>query len=347
MSGGFAVVLLIGGAALYLFEIKSPPPTAPASEQSVNMSSHATHADVAPAPAAPRAPAGPSPDRLAWDFLKDTSDDAALKRFVTQYPDSPLRKDAEARIAALDVARTTKPPEPPPVRPDEAAWGLLKDTTDDAALKRFAAEYPDSPLRKDAEARIATLGAAQTPKPPVVSADEAAWAWLKDTTDEAALRRFIDQYPDSAWRKDAEARVAALDAAQPAKSAPSAPASAIDPHELARSLQFELKRVGCFDAAVNGEYDDATKAAWRKFAKLAAVGASDELSPDAIKAIRQIDKRVCPLTCPAGQHAADNQCIANATTAKATETAPHRAAPAPTPRANGKCFAFQGRQFCE
>ncbi|HWS07730.1 MAG TPA: hypothetical protein VN362_07845, partial [Xanthobacteraceae bacterium] len=38
-------------------------------------------------------------------------------------------------------------------------------------------------------------------------------------------------------------------------SAPSAP----DPHELARSLQFELKRVGCFNGEVSGNFNDDTK----------------------------------------------------------------------------------------
>jgi hypothetical protein len=85
-----------------------------------------------------------------------------------------------------------------------------------------------------------------------------------------------------------------------------------DPHELARSLQFELKRVGCFNGAVNGEFDDATRTASHAFAKLTSIHMPDELSPEAIKAVREIDKRVCPLACPDGERAEGDRCIAAA-----------------------------------
>jgi uncharacterized caspase-like protein len=139
--------------------------------------------------------------------------------------------------------------------------------------------------------------------------DEAAWSVLKDTTDAAALKRYTAQFPESPLRKNAEARIAALEAAAAAKGAP---ANQIEPHELARSLQFELKRVGCFDGSVNGEFDEATRAAWHKFAKTARIELPDQLSADALKAVRGIDKRVCPLLCPDGEHAQGERCIANA-----------------------------------
>jgi peptidoglycan hydrolase-like protein with peptidoglycan-binding domain len=115
--------------------------------------------------------------------------------------------------------------------------------------------------------------------------DQIAWSMLKKTTDEAALRRFTTQYPDSPLLKNAETRIAALQAVQAAKVTPANP---IDPHELARSLQFELTRVGCFNGAVNGEFDDATRAASRTFAKLTSIKMPDDLSPDSIKAVRGI-----------------------------------------------------------
>jgi ribosomal protein S12 len=252
-------------------------------------------------------PVPPKPDEATWALLKETTDEAALKRFTTQYPNSALRKDAEARIAALAAAQAAKPTPP---GPDEVTWALLKETTDEGALKRFNAQYPNSALRRDADARIAALEAAQAAKPVPPSPDEVTWGLLKETTDEAALKRFTAQYPNSALRKDAEARIAALETA--AKAVPP-PAAATDPHELARTLQFELKRVGCFNGAVNGEFDDATKAAWHKFAKQASVAMPDDLSSDAIKAVRQIDKRICPLVCPDGQRPDGDRCVVTVT----------------------------------
>jgi hypothetical protein len=252
-------------------------------------------------------------DQIAWALVKDTTDEAALKRFVAQYPRSPLRKEAEARVAALAAARASGPA---PAGADEVAWSLLKETTDPAALGRFVAQYANSPLRKDAEARIATLTAAQASKPASPGPDEVAWLLLKETTDQASLGRFVAQYPNSPLRKDAEARIAALAAAPGPtlaavpQAAPAPPAPAIDRHELVRSLQLELKRVGCFNGAVNGEFDNATRAASQSFAKLSSIAVPDDLTPDAIKAIRGIDKRVCPLICPEGERAAGDRCIA-------------------------------------
>jgi hypothetical protein len=202
------------------------------------------------------------------------------------------------------------PAVPPPVGADQVTWSFLKETTDEAALKLFTAQYPNSALRKDAEARIAALEAAQAAKPVPPKPDEVTWALIKETRDEGALRRFTAQYPDSALRKDADARIAAIEAAP--KEAPS---SAADPHELARSLQFELRRVGCFDGAVNGEFDNATRAAWHNFAKHASLKIPDDLSSDAIKAVRSIDKRICPLICPKGQRAEGERCVATAPSA--------------------------------
>ncbi len=110
-------------------------------------------------PIVPAAPSGP--DQAAWQLLRETTDEAALKRFTALYPESPLRQEAEARIAALETARTAKA-----VRPgaDEITWLMLKGTSDEEALKRFAAQYPSSPRHKDAEARIAELAAEEAAK---------------------------------------------------------------------------------------------------------------------------------------------------------------------------------------
>jgi uncharacterized caspase-like protein len=53
---------------------------------------------------------------------------------------------------------------------------------------------------------IASLSPPSAPAP----ADEIIWSLLKDSTDRTALRRFVEQFPESSWRKEAEARIAAL-----------------------------------------------------------------------------------------------------------------------------------------
>jgi hypothetical protein len=67
------------------------------------------------------------------------------------------------------------------------------------------------------------------PAPGGPSADELSWDLIKDTKDPAQLRRFIEQFPDSRRRPEAERKAAALAAptrpAEPPKKAPSTPVS--------------------------------------------------------------------------------------------------------------------------
>ena len=157
----------------------------------------------------------------------------------------------------------------------------------------------------------ASTGAAETPaeivEPQAANPDQVAWNLIKDSRDPDQLRRFIDRFPETTHRGEAEQRIALLSSAPPTSAAASAP----DPHELARSLQFELQRVGCFKGDVNGDFNDDTKAAWSQFIKLTSVSISDAVSSDAINAVRSINNRVCPLKCHIGEHAEGDLCTAN------------------------------------
>jgi hypothetical protein len=245
-------------------------------------------------------------------------------------PAAPLQPKAQVADAAPNL-----PPPPsaapvpiiPAANPAEIAWSFIKDTNDPAALQRFSAEFPDSPRRKEADARVAALMAEQT-----------AWSLLRDSRDPDQLRRFIQQFPNGADRSEAEQRIASLSAVAPSAPAVSAP----DPHELARALQFELQRVGCFSGTVNGQFDDDTKAAWHRFIKLTSLNTSEDLTPDAINAVRGINKRVCPVICGHGEHAEDGTCVANGPPPRPTaKLAPVPSAPSPSaptpPKSTGYC----------
>lgn len=243
----------------------------------------------------------------------------------------------ETKLKVTDTAPTVVVPAPlapavaPGPGPDELAWSLLKDTTDAAALRRFTAQFPDSSLRKDAETRMAAL-----------AAEQAAWNLVKDSKDPDQLREFISQFPHSADRANAEQRIAALSVAAPTTVAVSAP----DPHELARSLQFELMRVGCFVGKVTGDFDDDTKAAWHKFIKLTSKNMPDDASSDAINAVRGINKRVCPLICPHGEHAEGNVCVANEPPPPPKHTV-RREAPAPARAPTPAAAAPASNTYCQ
>jgi hypothetical protein len=262
------------------------PPLANAGTPATQISG-ATSTNTPTPPLATVAPSatasGPAPDEVAWTLIQGTNDAAALRRFVAQFPDSARRKDAEGHLASLLAAQT--------------AWNSVKDSKDPDQLRQFIQQFPNSALHDDAQARLDSLLAAQT-----------AWNSVKDSNDPDKLRQFVQQFPDSSERPVAEQRIASLETIPQKPMVTPSP----DPHELTRSLQLELQRVGCFKGTVNGQFDEDTKTAWHRFMKLASITMSDDVSTGTIGAVRGITKRICPLDCPRGQHAEKETCVANA-----------------------------------
>jgi tripartite-type tricarboxylate transporter receptor subunit TctC len=108
---------------------------------------------------------GLAPDETTWSYLKDTRDAEQLRRFIREYPSSPHRRDAEDRLKALEQSVATAAPPPSggsqqqAARPaaDEASWNWLKNNGTAEQIRRFIADYPASPRRREAEERLKSL----------------------------------------------------------------------------------------------------------------------------------------------------------------------------------------------
>jgi len=94
-----------------------------------------------------------------------------------------------------------------------ADWQNIKDLADKELLDAFIAKHGSDPVYKMlAEKKLKLLAAAEQKSD--VLADQIAWEALKGSTDAAALKRFMERYPDSKFRREAERAVAALAPAQ-------------------------------------------------------------------------------------------------------------------------------------
>ena len=108
---------------------------------------------------------------------------------------------------------------PPPARGEEAvpateeiAWSFLQDSTDITLLRNFAEQFPATTYAAKARERIAALERTTlNPQPTRVTADEAAWTFLRDSSDISALRRFVALFPDSTHIAEARARITQLE----------------------------------------------------------------------------------------------------------------------------------------
>jgi hypothetical protein len=113
------------------------------------------------------------------------------------------------------------------------------------------------------------------------------------------------------------------------RAAPKAAFVPQDRDTLARELQKELRRVGCYEGALSGAWTFQTKQAMKAY--LDRVNASLPVEePDAVlyAMVQGQQDRVCGKPCPGGQGLSeDGRCVPNAILAKATK--PTSPAPAP------------------
>jgi hypothetical protein len=92
----------------------------------------------------------------------------------------------------------------------------------------------------------------------------------------------------------------------PTPTAPAGPA----PGEVIWMLQTELKRVGCYDGPISGDWSPASRRALDAFNRNAGTKLDAKTaSLDSLGAVRDLQKRVCPLECGRGLRPSGDQCV--------------------------------------
>ena len=97
-----------------------------------------------------------------------------------------------------------------------------------------------------------------------------------------------------------------------------------DRTSLVRELQRELRRVGCYDGALNESWTLATRTAMKSFTnRINAVLPIDKPDQVLLTLVQGYRDRVCGVPCPPGESLGrDGVCISNAILARATRKAP-------------------------
>jgi uncharacterized caspase-like protein len=239
---------------------------------------------LVPAPkAAPAAAAALSPAlsaqaeaRRDYELALQLGNKNALTAFLQQYPDgfyANLAKLQLDKIAAeeIRVAATEKARLAEQERARLVAEGAQRSQQSKAEADVRAAE----------QARIAAEKAQQ------IAQDQAAAAEQKRLAVEAP-----------APAKDKAVNLAAL----PPPQAPSA--------DVTKSVQAELRRVGCLTSAADGDWNSASQRSLTQFNRYAGTRLDAKVaSVDTLDAINQKSSRVCPLVCQHGFEADGDRCI--------------------------------------
>jgi hypothetical protein len=153
----------------------------------------------------------------------------------------------ETRIAATEKARLAEQE-----KARLALEGAKQTEQAKAATQAKAAE----------EARVAAEKAKQVEQVKVLAAETVRVAAEKAAADKAATDKALEKVADAKQQKLQQ--VASL----PSPDTP-APKPALSRAEMTRSLQVELRRVGCLTGAVDGEWTSASRRSLELFNKYA------------------------------------------------------------------------------
>src|SRR6266576_2621826 len=249
-------------------------------------------ADIALVPVASTPTANPqSETRRDFELALQVGHEDALKAFLAQHPEGFY-----ASLAKLQLAKT-------------AAEETRAAATENARLAeqeraRLAAEGAQ---RRDQEKAAADAKAAEERR---VAAEKTKQA-VQEQVAEAERQRIAADTP--AAGKPSESKMAAADASadEPAASpiaiertqGPSLASLSAGPPPVAlvKSVQTELRRVGCLTAAADGEWKTASQRSLTLFNKHAGTKLNVKLaSLDALDTIKLKSMRVCPLICEHG-----------------------------------------------
>lgn len=274
----------------------------------------------------------------------------------------------KARAAAEEQARL-------------AAEGAKANEQARAAAQAKAAEDARLLAEKKKQIEDAKLSAAEQAKAAAQAkaaekaADDARLAAEKKKQADEAIRLADQQAKDqlakdqlakAAEQQKAADQVALLTPPDAAASADAKSGTAL-PQDIPRLLQSELRRVGCKAGDIDGEWNASARKALSSFNDHAGTKFDVKVaSLDALDAVRARTSRVCPLDCERGYRANGDSCVkitcdagfvlgSNGSCQKRPERQEpqeraqnverhERRAPA---GGHGKCFVYNGANFCE
>lgn len=98
-----------------------------------------------------------------WDRARATDTVAAYRNFLARYPNDPLAKLAELKLAQMEgdsraaEAQPAAEVQPTPSEDAAADWEQAQATDTEAAYRDFLARYPNDPLARLAELKLAQM----------------------------------------------------------------------------------------------------------------------------------------------------------------------------------------------
>jgi uncharacterized caspase-like protein len=244
--------------------------------------------DVALVPAPSAAPS-PAPNAQAetrrdYELALQIGNKPAFDAFLGQHPDGFYSSLAKLQLEKI-------------VAEQAHAAAVEKANQAEQERARLAAEGAQKELQAKAEAEAKAADQAR------IAAEKAKQVAQQQAAD--AERKRADKTPDVASVAAPSATPAPV-AAAPDKVASLNPSP---PDDLTKSVQTELRRVGCLAAPADGNWNDASQRSLSLFNRNAGTRLDVKtVNADTLDAIKRKPSRVCPLSCEHGFKADGDHC---------------------------------------
>nr|WP_316398753.1 hypothetical protein [Bradyrhizobium sp. 33ap4] len=235
--------------------------------------------------------------RHDYELALQVGNKDAMNYFIAQYPDSYYANLAKLQLAKIDAEEKRAAAVEKARQAEQEQARLVNQGAQQTQLAKAASE-----LKAAQEARAAAETAKEAAQQQAIQAEQRRVAAEGATKNSTPMTPSAPDQPREP-NANADTKVAAL-------PSPQAPVQSTAPTELAKSLQTELRRVGCFTGSADGEWDTASRRSLERFNQNAGTRFDAKAaSADALDAIKLKTARVCPLICGSGLRRDGDRCV--------------------------------------
>ncbi|MBB4428996.1 pyruvate/2-oxoglutarate dehydrogenase complex dihydrolipoamide acyltransferase (E2) component [Bradyrhizobium sp. CIR48] len=276
--------------------------------------------DVPLVPAKPVA-TGPQPNpqselRRDYELALQLGTRDGWEAFLAQYPEGFYANLAKGQLNKIGAEETRASAEQKAKAAEQEKTRLIAERAQKAEQDKAAAA-----AKVAEDARIAAEKQKQIEQARAEAAEQ-----QRKIAEAAAAKALAEKQAAEKAKAELAAKQAAEKAEQAAKPAADrqlpevenqkvaalspGPAPTLSAADLTKSVQSELRRVGCLTSAAEGEWSSAAQRSLTLFNKYAGTQLDVKLaSVDALDALKAKPGRVCPLVCNFGFKADGDQCV--------------------------------------
>jgi hypothetical protein len=233
--------------------------------------------------------------------------------FLAQYPEGFYANLAKGQLKKIGAEETRASAEQKSRAAEQEKTRLVAERAqkveqDKATAAAKAAEEARIAAEKQKQIEQARTEAAEQQRKVAEAAAAKAQA-EKQAAEKAKAELAARQAAEKASAKQTADRQIPEAGSQKVAALEPAPTSNLSAADLAKSVQSELRRVGCLASAADGEWNSAAQRSLTLFNKYAGTQFDAKLaSVDALDALKAKPGRVCPLVCNFGFKADGDQC---------------------------------------